>query len=137
MLNCDNIAITAQSFDYGPWRFTPIWDGAFTAAYFDHAGLYAFARQPEAIHWDLVQLAIVAAPIAEAEPLTPRSKPSRTSSSRRCATRSSPGSASAPASSARDMALVGAIEETLSPGSGRDRPLLVRLARRTRAAGRL
>ena len=25
----DNIAITAQSFDYGPWRWTPFWDGAF------------------------------------------------------------------------------------------------------------
>ena len=57
VLNSDNIAITAQSFDYGPWRWTPFWDGHFTAAYFDHAGLYAFGRQPEAIHWDLVQLA--------------------------------------------------------------------------------
>ena len=42
-----------ESFDYGPWRWTPFWDGHFTAAYFDHAGLYAFGRQPEAIHWDL------------------------------------------------------------------------------------
>ena len=70
VLNSDNIAITAQSFDYGPWRFTPVWDGAFTAAYFDHAGLYAFARQPEAIHWDLVQLAIALRRIEAAEPLT-------------------------------------------------------------------
>jgi uncharacterized protein YdiU (UPF0061 family) len=46
VLNTDNIAITAQSFDYGPWRWAPLWDGAFTAAYFDHAGLYAFGRQP-------------------------------------------------------------------------------------------
>ena len=57
VLNTDNIAITAESFDYGPWRWTPFWDGAFTAAYFDHAGLYAFGRQPEAIHWNLLQLA--------------------------------------------------------------------------------
>jgi serine/tyrosine/threonine adenylyltransferase len=71
VLNSDNIAITAQSFDYGPWRWTPYWDGGFTAAYFDHAGLYAFARQPEAIHWDLVQLAASLRPIAEAEELTP------------------------------------------------------------------
>ena len=70
VLNSDNIAITAQSFDYGPWRFAPAWDGAFTAAYFDHAGLYAFARQPEAIHWDLVQLAISLRQIEAAEPLT-------------------------------------------------------------------
>jgi uncharacterized protein YdiU (UPF0061 family) len=71
VLNSDNIAITAQSFDYGPWRFTPFWDGTFTAAYFDHSGLYAFGRQPEAIHWDVVQLAASLRAIAEAETLTP------------------------------------------------------------------
>ncbi len=57
VLNSDNISITGESFDYGPWRFTPQWDPDFTAAYFDHYGLYAFGRQPEAIHWDLAQLA--------------------------------------------------------------------------------
>jgi uncharacterized protein YdiU (UPF0061 family) len=57
VLNSDNISITGESFDYGPWRFTPDWDPGFTAAYFDHYGLYAFGRQPEAIHWDLAQLA--------------------------------------------------------------------------------
>jgi protein adenylyltransferase len=71
VLNSDNIAITAQSFDYGPWRFTPYWDGHFTAAYFDHAGLYSFGRQPEAIHWDVLQLATSLRAIAEAEALEP------------------------------------------------------------------
>ncbi|HEX2764448.1 MAG TPA: YdiU family protein [Allosphingosinicella sp.] len=71
VLNSDNIAITAESFDYGPWRFTPFWDGHFTAAYFDHAGLYSFGRQPEAIHWDVVQLAASLRLIADAEALTP------------------------------------------------------------------
>ncbi|HEX8482741.1 MAG TPA: YdiU family protein [Allosphingosinicella sp.] len=71
VLNSDNIAITAQSFDYGPWRFTPYWDGHFTAAYFDHSGLYSFGRQPEAIHWDVVQLAASLRTIAEVEALTP------------------------------------------------------------------
>jgi uncharacterized protein YdiU (UPF0061 family) len=71
VLNSDNIAITGESFDYGPWRFTPFWDGHFTAAYFDHAGLYSFGRQPEAIHWDLLQLARSLTLIAEAEALKP------------------------------------------------------------------
>ena len=71
VLNSDNIAITGQSFDYGPWRFTPYWDGHFTAAYFDHAGLYSFGRQPEAIHWDVLQLAASLRAIAEADVLTP------------------------------------------------------------------
>lgn len=69
VLNSDNINVTGESFDYGPWRFNPTWDPAFTAAYFDHAGLYAFGRQPEAIHWDCMQLAVSLRAICEAEPL--------------------------------------------------------------------
>ena len=71
VLNTDNIAITAESFDYGPWRWTPYWDGAFTAAYFDHVGLYAFGRQPEAIHWNLLQLARSLLLISTPEALEP------------------------------------------------------------------
>lgn len=71
VLNSDNIAITTESFDYGPWRFTPFWEPGFTAAYFDQSGLYAFARQPEAIQWDVVQLAASLRLIAEPEALTP------------------------------------------------------------------
>lgn len=58
VLNTDNINVTGESFDYGPWRFAPSFEPGFTAAYFDQTGLYAFGRQPEAIHWNLVQLAI-------------------------------------------------------------------------------
>src|SRR5206468_4295418 len=70
VLNSDNINITGESFDYGPWRFTPFWDSEFIAAYFDHYGLYAFGRQPQAIHWDLAQFAGCLALIAEATPLS-------------------------------------------------------------------
>src|SRR5258708_3322129 len=42
VLNSDNINITGESFDYGPWRFTPDWEPEFTAAYFYHYCLYAF-----------------------------------------------------------------------------------------------
>jgi serine/tyrosine/threonine adenylyltransferase len=70
VLNSDNIAITAESFDYGPWRFTPYWDPDFTAAYFDHYGLYAFARQPEAIQWDLAQLGGCLSLVTDAGPLS-------------------------------------------------------------------
>lgn len=69
VLNSDNINVTGESFDYGPWRFNPRWDPAFVAAYFDHAGLYAFGRQPEAIHWDVMQLAVSLRAICPAEPL--------------------------------------------------------------------
>jgi serine/tyrosine/threonine adenylyltransferase len=70
VLNSDNISITGESFDYGPWRFTPFWHPDFTAAYFDHYGLYAFGRQPEAIHWDLAQLAGCLSLVAQAPELS-------------------------------------------------------------------
>ena len=69
VLNTDNMNITGESFDYGPWRFLPQWDASFIAAYFDHSGLYAFGRQPEAIRWNLGQLAVALRRLAEAEPL--------------------------------------------------------------------
>lgn len=69
VLNSDNINISGESFDYGPWRFAPRFDPAFTAAYFDESRLYAFGRQAEAIHWDVVQLAIALSSISDDEPL--------------------------------------------------------------------
>jgi serine/tyrosine/threonine adenylyltransferase len=69
VLNSDNINVTGESFDYGPWRFTPKFDRGFTAAYFDEAGLYAFGRQAEAIHWDVVQLAVALSTIADQDVL--------------------------------------------------------------------
>jgi uncharacterized protein YdiU (UPF0061 family) len=56
VLNTDNLTITGESFDYGPWRFLPASDPSFTAAYFDETGLYSFGRQPEAVSWALAQL---------------------------------------------------------------------------------
>lgn len=57
VLNTDNMNVTGESFDYGPYRFLPSYDPDFTAAYFDHHGLYAFGRQPAIVEWNLEQLA--------------------------------------------------------------------------------
>jgi len=57
VLNSDNINVTGESFDYGPWRFAPTHDPNFVAAYFDYSGLYSFGRQPGALHWNLERLA--------------------------------------------------------------------------------
>jgi uncharacterized protein YdiU (UPF0061 family) len=65
VLNTDNINITGESFDYGPWRFLPTYDPAFTAAYFDQSGLYAFGRQPAALAWNLTRLAECLLPLAD------------------------------------------------------------------------
>ncbi len=136
VLNTDNINITGESFDYGPWRFAPEWDPGFTAAYFDHSGLYAFGRQPEAIQWNLAQLAgclalltdgherlqasleafaehfhaALAAGMVRRLGLAPARRPRRTAWSR------------------------GRRWRRWAREDGRDRPLLLRLARR-RAAG--
>lgn len=69
VLNTDNITITGESFDYGPWRFLPHLDPEFTAAYFDHSGLYAFGRQPDALYWNLARLAECLIPLCELEDL--------------------------------------------------------------------
>lgn len=69
VLNTDNMNVTGESFDYGPWRWLPQWDPAFTAAYFDHQGLYAFGRQPEALHWNTGQFAVALRLLADTEPL--------------------------------------------------------------------
>ncbi len=69
VLNTDNMNISGESFDYGPWRWLPQWDPRFTAAYFDHSGLYSFGRQPEALHWNCGQLAVSLRLLAETEPL--------------------------------------------------------------------
>lgn len=69
VLNTDNMNITGESFDYGPWRFAPKWQPDFTAAYFDHGKLYCFARQPEAMHWNCGQLGSALSLISPTEPL--------------------------------------------------------------------
>ena len=70
VLNTDNMVVTGESFDYGPWRFLPRYDPGFTAAYFDQTGLYAFGRQPGAVAWNLERFAeclTMVAPVADLE----------------------------------------------------------------------
>ena len=46
VLNTDNMSITGESFDYGPYAFIPTYDPYFTAAYFDYGGRYSYGNQP-------------------------------------------------------------------------------------------
>ncbi len=57
VLNTDNMNVTGESFDYGPYRFLTRYDPEHTAAYFDQVGLYAFGRQAAAFRWNLARLA--------------------------------------------------------------------------------
>ena len=69
VLNTDNVTVMGESFDYGPYRFLPAFEPGFTAAYFDHSGLYAFARQPEAAFWNCRALAASLSLVTEEEGL--------------------------------------------------------------------
>lgn len=69
VLNTDNMVVTGESFDYGPWRFLPAYDPGFTAAYFDETGRYAYGRQSDVVFWNLQQLAACLLGLTDSEPL--------------------------------------------------------------------
>ena len=71
VLNTDNINITGESFDYGPWRFMAAFDADMTAAYFDHGGRYRYRQQPAACMWALEQLARALSLVASLADLAP------------------------------------------------------------------
>jgi serine/tyrosine/threonine adenylyltransferase len=56
VLNTDNMSITGESFDYGPYAFIPSFDPQFTAAYFDHYGRYSYGNQPSICKLNLEML---------------------------------------------------------------------------------
>jgi len=58
VLNTDNMSITGESFDYGPFAFLDEYNPRFTAAYFDYSGLYCYGNQPGACYWNLEKLAV-------------------------------------------------------------------------------
>jgi serine/tyrosine/threonine adenylyltransferase len=56
VLNTDNMSITGESFDYGPYAFIETLDLNFTAAYFDYFGRYRYSNQPSICKWNLEML---------------------------------------------------------------------------------
>jgi serine/tyrosine/threonine adenylyltransferase len=71
VLNTDNVSITGESFDYGPWRFLDRFEPGFVAAYFDQTGLYCFARQPEALNWNLARFGECLIPLSSRAAIEP------------------------------------------------------------------
>jgi len=45
VLNTDNMSITGESFDYGPYAFIDTYNPQFTAAYFDYGRRYSYGNQ--------------------------------------------------------------------------------------------
>lgn len=56
VLNTDNMSITGESFDYGPYGFIESYNPGFIAAYFDYAGRYCFGNQPRICRFNLDML---------------------------------------------------------------------------------
>ncbi|MEO0884007.1 MAG: YdiU family protein [Pseudomonadota bacterium] len=69
VMNTDNFNLTGETFDFGPYRFLPMSDPNFVAAYFDQQGLYRFGRQPAQGLWSLQQFAAALSPLGETEAL--------------------------------------------------------------------
>ncbi|HTL88670.1 MAG TPA: YdiU family protein [Leptolyngbya sp.] len=69
VLNTDNMSVTGESFDYGPFAFIPTYKPDFTAAYFDYYGRYAYANQPEICYWNLEMLQVPLKRVIAAEDL--------------------------------------------------------------------
>lgn len=58
VLNTDNMSITGESFDYGPYAFIPSYDPQFTAAYFDYYRRYSYGNQPSVCKLNLELLQV-------------------------------------------------------------------------------
>jgi uncharacterized protein YdiU (UPF0061 family) len=56
VLNTDNMSITGESFDYGPYAFIPSYQPYFTAAYFDYYKRYCYSHQPSICKLNLEML---------------------------------------------------------------------------------
>jgi uncharacterized protein YdiU (UPF0061 family) len=69
VLNTDNMSITGESFDYGPYAFIPTYNLHFTAAYFDYYGRYSYGNQPEICKLNLEMLQVPLGAVIKAEDL--------------------------------------------------------------------
>ena len=65
VLNTDNMSITGESFDYGPYAFIPTYDARFTAAYFDYGGRYSYGNQPHICRFNLEMLQLPLAMVSD------------------------------------------------------------------------
>ncbi|MGL5793248.1 MAG: protein adenylyltransferase SelO [Waterburya sp.] len=65
VLNTDNMSITGESFDYGPYAFISTYNARFTAAYFDYGGRYSYGNQPYICKFNLEMLQLPLAMVTD------------------------------------------------------------------------
>ncbi|MCA0404590.1 MAG: YdiU family protein [Proteobacteria bacterium] len=67
VMNTDNMAISGETIDYGPCAFIDAYDPLAVFSSIDHAGRYAFSRQPNIALWNLARLAECLLPLINAD----------------------------------------------------------------------
>ncbi len=55
VMNTDNTSISGETFDYGPCAFLNAYNPATRYSSIDEHGRYAFGRQPQILHWNLIR----------------------------------------------------------------------------------
>ena len=63
VMNTDNMSILGLTIDYGPFGFLDAFDPGHICNHSDHAGRYAYARQPNVAFWNLHALAQALLPL--------------------------------------------------------------------------
>ncbi len=63
VMNTDNMTISGETIDYGPCAFIDTYHPMRVFSSIDHAGRYAYARQPDVAMWNLAQLASALLPL--------------------------------------------------------------------------
>jgi len=67
VMNTDNTTISGETIDYGPCAFMDRFDAGTVFSSIDHAGRYAYGRQPSIIQWNLARLAETLLPLIHHE----------------------------------------------------------------------
>ncbi len=70
VMNTDNVAISGETFDYGPCAFMNVYNPTTVFSSIDINGRYAFGNQPNIIKWNIARFADALLPIIHPEPAT-------------------------------------------------------------------
>ncbi len=63
VMNTDNVALSGETFDYGPCAFMNYYNTSTVYSSIDHFGRYAYGNQPRIIKWNLARFAETLLPI--------------------------------------------------------------------------
>jgi uncharacterized protein YdiU (UPF0061 family) len=68
VMNTDNMAVSGETLDYGPFGFLDTFKPDTAFSYIDRRGRYAWRQQPTIAHWNLARLAECLLPLFDDDP---------------------------------------------------------------------